>query len=702
MHRLAKFILKHRKSVLIVFTILVIVSAFLTPMVKINFNLIDYVPEDTPSTLAINTMNLEFKQSIPNARVYIPDVTLPQALDYKEQLRNSPDVTEVLWLDDTVDIFKPLVLQDQKTVEGYYKDGGALYQVTVKSDGDLPAALTALQEIAGPEGAVSGEMVDLARAQTAVQSEMLTIIAFAVPLALIILFLTTHSWMEPLLLLLGIGVAVILNMGSNIIFGEISFITQSVAAVLQLAVSMDYAIFLLHRFNQYRKEGYDIATSMEMAMVKAFSAITSSALTTIFGFLALVFMRFRIGPDLGFVLAKGVLFSQISVMFLLPVVTTYLYKWIDKTTHRSFLPSFAKPGKAVVKIRWLILPLALILVIPSYLAQSRNDFFYGMGAYEENSREMRDRSLIESTFGNNMQMVVMVPNNEPAKEKELNQKLQEIPEVKSVISLAGMIGAEIPVEVLPPEQIAQLRSENYSRMIVIADSKAEGEHAFGLANRLRDTVVSVYPENAHLAGENFSTLDMRDTIQVDNAIVNGLAILAVGIVLLLTFRSISLPLILLLTIESSIWINLAIPYFQGTTLSFIGYLIVSTVQLGATVDYGILFTQHYLDNRKLFGRKEAASRSFAEAFPALLPPAMILTLVGFILGMVSSIPVVSELGIVLGRGALLSFILVTTFLPALLMLFDSFIRVTTRKANFLPEKGKPMPTGTSNNSNESV
>ena len=686
MHRLAQFILKHRKLVLIVFAIFVIISAILTPMVKINFNLIDYVPEDTPSTLAINVMNQEFEQDIPNARVYIPDVTLPQTLDYKERLRQSPDVTEVLWLDDTIDIYKPLPLQDQKTVEGYYKDGGALYQVTVRSDGDLPTALTALQEIAGPEGAVSGQMVDLARAQTAVQSEMLTIIAFAVPLALVILFLTTRSWMEPLLMLLGIGVAVILNMGTNIIFGEISFITQSVAAVLQLAVSMDYAIFLLHRFNQYRNEGYDIATAMEMAMVKAFSAITSSALTTVFGFLALVFMRFRIGPDMGFVLAKGVLLSQVSVMFLLPVVTTYLYKWIDRTTHRSFLPSFVKPGKGVVKIRWLILPLTLLLVVPSYLAQSRNDFFYGMGAYEEDSRELRDRTLIESTFGQNMQMVVLVPNDQPVKEKELDQKLKEIPEVSSVISLAGMVGAEIPVEVLPPGQIEQLRSENYSRMIVIADSLAEGEHAFGLAERLRETVASVFPEDAHLAGENFSTLDMRDTILVDNALVNGLAILAVGLVLLFTFRSLSLPLILLLTIESSIWINLAIPYFQGTTLSFIGYLIISTVQLGATVDYGILFTQHYLDNRKRFGKKEAAARTFAESVPALLPPAMILTLVGFILGMISSIPVVSELGIVLGRGALLSFILVTTFLPALLMLFDSFIRVTTRKVDFLQKR----------------
>ncbi|MGI6546506.1 MAG: efflux RND transporter permease subunit [Fastidiosipilaceae bacterium] len=681
MERIAKFVLKHRKLVLFFFLSATVVSIFLMPFVRVNYNLADYVPSDAPSTEAMREMEREFEQSIPNAQVYIPDISIPQALEYKRNMIGDANILDVIWLDDVVDLRQPLAMQDQQTVDGYYLDGGALFQVTVDEE-DYTASLASLRALVGPDAAISGQVVDQANARAAVNSEMATIIIIAVPLALVILTISTHSWLEPLLLLLAIGVAVVLNMGTNIIFGEVSYITQSIAAVLQLAVSMDYAIFMLHRFNQYRQEGYETVEAMEKAMTKAFSAITSSAMTTIFGFLALVFMRFQLGPDMGLVLAKGVIFSLISVMFLLPIVTIYIYKWIDKTTHRPFLPNFAKLGKAVIKIRWVLLVLVILVVIPSYLAQSHNTFFYGMGAYEENSRELLDRQTIEEKFGNNMQMAILVPNDSRAKEKELDRRLKNLPDVKSVISLTGMAGAEIPIDILPQEQVRQLRSDQYSLFIVIADSLAEGDHAFGLASDLRAQVEAVYPQGAHLAGENFSTLDMRDTIRKDNRLVNGLAILAVGIVLLITFRSVALALILLLTIEASIWINLAIPYFQGTNLSFIGYLVISTVQLGATIDYGILFSQHYMDNRKLFGKITSAQRAYAESVPALLPPALILTTVGFILGIVSSLDVVSELGIVLGRGALLSLLLVTTFLPALLLLFDPIIERTTWKPEF--------------------
>ncbi len=682
MNKLAHSILKRRKLVLFAFLLAMIISILLTPQVGINYSLSDYVPDEAASTKAIKIMGEEFTQTIPNAQVFIPDLTLPEALQYKKQLQESLSVTEVMWLDDVVDMHKPLEFSDSKMVEAYYKDSGALFQVTV-SDNDQPGALKALQAIAGENGAVSGQLVDQANAQIAVFSEMGMIIAFAVPLALVILLVSTNSWFEPIILLLAIAVGVVLNMGTNIIFGEISFLTQAIAAVLQLAVSMDYAVFMLHRFNQYRNEGHEIQEALQMAVVKAFSAITASALTTVFGFLALVFMRFKLGPDLGFVLAKGVIFSLISVLFFMPVMISFSYKLMDKTSHRSFIPSMAKIGQGIVKLRWGILILVIFLLVPAFLAQKKNDFIYGMGAYEVGSREERDRELIRSKFGNNMQMAFLVPKNTPVQEKALNEALNEIPEVKSVISLVSMVGAEIPVDLLPSSQISALQSENYSRYVVIADSLPEGDAAFALAEKLRETVAGIYPENAHLAGENFSTLDMSDTIRTDNAIVNGLAVLAIGLVLLFTFRSLSLPLILLLTIEGSIWLNLSVPYFADTQLSYIGYLVISTVQLGATVDYGILYTQHYLDNRKLYAPKKAAALSLAEALPSLLPPALILTGVGYILGFVSSITIVSELGTVLGRGASFSLILVSTFLPALLIFFDKLVGKTTLKSRFI-------------------
>ena len=309
----------------------------------------------------------------------------------------------------------PLEMADPDLVAGYFADGNALYQVVTDIDNTVETKL-ALQEVAGEEGAVEGQLIDLANAQLAVSSEITMVMLFMVPLGVGILLLATESWLSPLLLLLSMGIAILLNLGTNIFKSEVSFLTQAVTAVLQLAVSMDYGIFLLHRYEEYRAADRAPVDAMREAIVKSASPILASSMTTVFGFLALIFMQFRIGPDLGIVLAKGVLFSLICVIFLLPVLILVFEKWVEKTRHRNFLPDFNPVAKAGAKLRLPILILVGLMIIPAFRAQQRNEFIYGNADYDRTSREYHDRNLIENKFGKQLSVALLVPKGEWGKE----------------------------------------------------------------------------------------------------------------------------------------------------------------------------------------------------------------------------------------------------------------------------------------------
>ena len=687
MNKVAQLIIRFKGVILALFIALSVVSGYFATQVKTNFDLFSYVPKTAASTIAIETMADAYDQDIPNAEIGVPDLTISQALEVKERIAALPYVKEVLWLDDQVDLATPIDLLDQKVVEGFYKDGMALYHVTVDEEAKAQDILGELQELAGPEGAVRGQVVETANMQSAITLEITRIIAIAVPVAFLILLIATKSWFEPVLFMVVIFVGVLLNMGTNIIFKDVSFITQAVSSILQLAVSMDYAIFLLHRFSDFREEGYPIEEAMRLAMVKSLVPILSSALTTFFGFLTLVFMQFRIGPDMGIVLAKGVILSLLSVFLLLPVLAVYTYKIIDKTTHRTLLPSFKTFSRLVIRIGVPVMIVAAVVALPAYIGQRSNDFLYGATSFPTGSREARDNELLNEHFAENMQMVLLVPKGQWAVEEQLAGDLLDLPEVKSVVGYVTQVGTAIPPDILPDRVISSLVSEQYSRLILIAESPAESPETYELAEKIRDMADEAYPQgDTHLAGSNFVLLDLKTTINKDMIIVNGLAILAIALVIMLAFRSLALPLLLVFTIELSIWINLAIPYLTGTPLNFIGYLVISTVQLGATVDYGILMAQHYMDHRQLLNRKEAAMKTVQTVAGSIIPPALILATAGFTLYAVSSMSVVSELGLVLGRGALISLVMVLFLLPNLLRLFDRFIEKTTWKLQMIPDR----------------
>jgi hypothetical protein len=687
MKKLADMIVKHKGIILVLFIILSLVSGFLATRVKTNFDIYSYVPKNAPSTIAIDTMLEEYEQDIPNAEIAVPNLSISEALSMKEKLASLSYVQEVLWLDDQVDLATPLALLDQKLVEGFYKDGVALYHVTLEEDSKAIDIVAELQELAGPDGAVRGQVVETANMQRGVSVEISRVLMVAVPVAIIILLFATTSWFEPILFMLVIFVGVVLNMGTNIVFDNISFITQAVGGVLQLAVSMDYAIFLLHRFRDYRQEGLSVEEAMKHAITKSFSPVSSSALTTFFGFLALVFMRFRLGPDLGIVLAKGVILSLLSVFFLLPVLAVYTYKIIDKTTHRSLLPSFKGLSRWVVRIGVPLMIIAALAIVPAFIGQRSNDFLYGSQSFPKGSREARDVAYMNEHFGENMQMVLLAPKGQWAAEERLAEDLLALPEMKSVVGYVTQVGTAVPPELIPDRVLSDLISDRYSRLILVAESPAESPQTYELAEKIRSMTEEAYPKgDALLAGANFVLLDMKTTINKDLGIVNGLAVAAIFIVIMIAFRSLALPILLVLTIELSVWINLAIPYLTGTPLNFIGYLVISTVQLGATVDYGILMAQHYLEHRQLLNRKEATKKTIQTVAGSIIPPALILAAAGFTLYAVSSISVVSELGSVLGRGALISLVMVLFLLPNLFRLFDPFIEKTTWKMTFSSDR----------------
>jgi len=666
-------VLNCKKTVLIIFLSLFVFSLLCSNLVAVNYDMADYLPENTKSTISLEILQEEFSGGIPNARVMVKDVSIPEALGFKEKIKAVEGVTEVTWLDDTVDIRVPLATLDAEMVETYYHDNTAVFTVTIDDDYRI-SAMDDIRNLYGAQGAITGAAVSDADATVNTVSEILKITVIAVVFVLLVLLLTTSSWLEPIVVLVGLGVAVILNNGSNLLFGEISFVTNAAGSVLQLAVSLDYSVFLLHRFDECLKENNDPKAAMVDALCKSTSPILSSGLTTVIGFLALCLMQFRLGVDLGLALAKGIAISLITVFIFMPVLIVTAHKWLKKTRHKPILPTLSKFGKIVGRVAVPLTCVFALIIIPSYLGSNANSFLYGASdMFGEDTQYSKDKVLIEEVFGQDSTYVLMVPKGDTVTETALSKELHTIPEIKSVISYVDLAGAEIPKEYLDADTLALLESENYSRMVLNVDVPPESEKTFAFVESVRAVADKYYPQENYLAGEAVSTYDLKQTVTADMVKVNLIAIGAVFLVLLITLKSLSLPLILVLCIETAIWINLSVPYFMDQPIYYIAYLIISSVQLGATVDYAILMTDRYRENRQTLDKKQAVWQTVNDVFVSIMTSGSVLTIVGLLLGYVSSIQLLAQLGVFVGRGAIFSLLIVLFVLPGLLYLFDSLV-----------------------------
>ncbi|MCD7768829.1 MAG: MMPL family transporter [Oscillospiraceae bacterium] len=679
MKRFYTGVVKHRVLILVLFLLAAVICLGLRQQVGVNYDVNDYLPAESASTVSLEVMEEEFSGGIPNVRVMLYDVTIPEALEYKERLEAVEGVTSVTWLDDAVDITAPLTTLDTDTVETYYKDGAALLTVTIGDEEDYIAAVDDIRAVIGDENAMTGSAVSTAVSATSTTAEVGRVAAFGIAFAMVVLFLTTSSWLEPFLVLAGLGIAVIINGGTNLMFGEISFVTNAAGSILQMAVSLDYSVFLLHRFDECREETEDIGQAMVTALCRSTDSILSSGLTTVIGFLALVLMRYRLGADLGLALAKGVAVSLITVFLFTPALLLTVYRLTDRLRHRT--PKLRLEGMGRV-IHKLTIPLTVafaLVIVPAFLASGSNEYYYGSShTFGEDTQLGADTAAIEAVFGQSDTYVLLVPGTDTAVQTALSDSLHELEHVTSIISYVDSVGAEIPLEYLDESTMRQLVSENYSRFVISVDVPYEGEETFALVEQVRAVAQEYYPDSYYLAGQGVSTYDLMETIQSDMLRVNLVAIGAVFLVLLLTQRSVILPVLLVLCIETAIWINLAVPYFAGQPVFYIAYLIISAVQLGATVDYAILMTDWYRENRQTTEKREALVHTVSGVTVSILTSGSVLTVVGLLMGYMSSNQLLAQLGMLLGRGAIFSLLATLLILPGLLTLFDG-IFIKNRK-----------------------
>ena len=673
--------LAHRKLVAAVFAVVVVVCALCIPHVRVNYSMTDFLPEDTHSVVSLGDMKEAFGAGIPNARIYAEGVDLAEAESLAERLGEIEGISGVMWLGSVVDTSYPMGLQDQETVNAWKTDEGYLFQVV--ADDILGAqALEEARAVAADAGAervsLTGNGVTTANAKTSTANDVALIMVVSVIVVLLILLLTSRSWFEPVIFLAAIGCAVVMNMGTNLVIGEISFISQICGAILQLAVSMDYAIVLLHTFRRCQGEFADPYEAMAHAMKRGFSVVLSSAAVTFFGFLSLAVMRYGIGVNMGLVLAKGIVFSFLSVMFLMPCLVLLCLKALDRLEHRYLMPSFEGFARVCHKIMAPAALAIVVIAVPCYFAEGKTDFEYGAQSFaKEGSAAAVETARINEAFGASETWVVMVPEGRWSDEQALVDDLRAVDHVTGITSYVTAAGSQMPTGVAPEGTVSQVISGGWSRLVVSLDVEGEGAETFQAVEDVRAAAQSHYGEDYRLIGNTVSVYDLRDTVREDSVRVQLFSMLAIGIVLALMFRSISIPVVVLLAIEAAIWINLAIPYFTGSSLNYIGYLVIEAVQLGAAVDYAIIYTREYFDRRKTLGPSEAARAAIKNSAITILTSASILVCAGAAVMGIATNGIISELGMLISRGAFLSMLIMFLLLPWLFKTFDGLIRRTS-------------------------
>ena len=654
---ISRLLLRHRRWVIAVFALLTVLGAFAYPQVKVNYSMADYLPQDAPSVVSLNDMKAAFGTGVPNARLYAEGISQAQADRLADDLADVDGVDEVMWLGSVVDVRTPAAVQDADTVSSWKTDDGYLYQLTIDSAKAVDA-IAQIRAVATDDGAsavsMSGDGVTTAEAQSSTGREILLILAVAV--------------------------AIVMNMGSNIVMGEISFISQICGAILQLAVSMDYAIVLLHTFRRVERDmpSATAEEAMAEAMRRSFVVILSSAAVTFFGFLSLTVMRFGIGVIMGVVLAKGIVFSFLSIMLLMPCLILALLRPLNALEHRYLMPSFSGLARACMRVALPAVVAIAVVAVPSYLAQDRNAFIYGASDFASPGSSVRVQAdHIEEAFGKSETWVIMVPEGRWADEQAVQDEVERLPHVTDVTSYISEAGRAMPVDIVPESQREQIVANGWSRLVVSMDVETDSDDAYAMVPRMRETVARHYGDDYRLVGTSVSTYDLRDVVRDDSVRVRFFSLGSIALVLMIMFRSLSIPVVVLLAIEASIWINLAIPYFTGDTLNYIGYLVIDAVQLGAAVDYGIIYTREYLDWRRRESAREATEHAIGHSAVTILTSASILAFAGLAVQMISTNGVIGEIGMLISRGALLAMLMMFLLLPWLFRACDGLIRRTS-------------------------
>ena len=746
MTKVARFIVDKRKAFYLVFIAAFLFCAASINKVQVNNDITSYLPAQTETRRGLTIMDEEFI-TLGTANVMVANVTYETAQELAKTLEQIPGVSEVAF-DDTTE---------------HYKDASALFTISFDGEETDPATVEAMNEVlAALEGYDVYSSTQIGRDESAsLQKEMTVILAIAAVVIVVVLLFTSKSYMEVPVYLIVFATAAVLNMGTNFIFGTISFITNSIAVVLQLALAIDYAIIFCHRYMEERDNGLSPREADIAALSKAIVEISSSSLTTISGLVALMLMQLRIGFDMGIVLSKGIVCSMLCVFLLMPGLLMLFSGPIDRTRHRNLVPKINFWGKAVVRLRYVLPPIFLVVVVAGAVLSSQCDYVFDTNDTDfDNKPDWRIADeKVADTFGSKNTIAVLVPRGDYNKEKYVLERVSQLPQVTQATGLANievedgrmltdemtprqfseLAGVDIElcrllyqayglsveeygaifqdpddyavplidvfeflleqkdkgVVSLTGEQedkvddlqeqldvgLEQLRGENWSRLVFVADMPTEGEETYALLDQIRAIAQEYYGEEVILVGNSTNAFDLASSFSGDNMKISILTALFVMIILLFTFKSAGLPILLVLTIQGSIWINFSVPVITGTNLFFLSYLVVSSIQMGATIDYAIVITNRYLELKTVLERKQAAVEALSQSFPTILTSGTIMAVAGFLIGGISTDATIGSVGQTLGRGTVTSIILVMTVLPQLLMLGDALIERTAITLN---------------------
>ena len=682
--RLAKKIVQLRVPILVLAVLLLIPSVIGMAHTRINYDMLTYLPEDMETVIGQDELMKDFGKGA-FSLIVIEDMQPEAVSKLRKSIEGVDHVDSVIWYDSLMNVSIPMELLPEKIYNAFNAENATLMAVFFDSSTSADVTMDAVAEIRGICGKqcfVAGMSALVLDLKNLCEKEEPVYVALAVVLAAVAMMLLLDSWLAPLVFLACIGMMVLLNLGTNIFFGEISYITKALAAVLQLAVTMDYSIFLWHSYNEQLKEHpEDHKEAMAAAIHQTFTSVLGSSVTTVAGFIALCFMSFTMGRDLGIVMAKGVILGVIGCVTVLPAMILLLDKPLQKTKHRCLIPDMTKASKGLLKIAPVLLVVFVLIAVPAWYGyrKTSDEVYYDMGEclpkdmeYVIANSKLTDKFEIASTH--------MILADASTKEKDVRamcREMESVKGVKNVLGLETLVGEDIPLEIIPDRMRRILESDRWKLLLVISEYRPASDEVNEQITAL-NTVLKKYDADGMLIGEAPCMKDLIETTGHDFTVVNAISIVLVFLIIFFVEKSVTLPILLISVIEVAIFINLGLPHYMGSTLPFIAPIAISTIQLGATVDYAILMTTRY-KNERLNGaeRKEAVQTALATSIPSVLVSGMGLFAATFGVAVYSNIDIVSSMCMLMARGALISMVSVILVLPALLLTFDRLICATT-------------------------
>lgn len=682
MQKFGRGVVKLRVPILIVSVLLLIPSIFGFLSTRINYDILSYLPSDIETMKGQDIMLDEFGKG-GFSLVMLDGMDDKDVEKVKEKIEKVDHVCDVLWYDTLADVSLPKEVLPDDIYDFFNTDNSTMMAVffdeATSADGSLEA-VKEIRSIAGEQCFVSGMSSVVEDIKDLTMQEAPMYVVIAVILTSIILALTMDSFLIPLFFMLSVGMAIIYNMGTNFIQGEISFITEALAAVLQLAVTIDYSIFLWHSYKEEKeKHPGDNKEAMAVAIGKTITSVVSSSITTVAGFLALCFMSYELGMDMGIVMAKGVVIGVICCITVLPSMILVFDKALEKTMHKDLVPSLEKPSKFIIKHHAAFIVLFIVVLIPAVYGQINTNVYYNLtDTLPKDLNSVIANTKLDEEY--NMATTHMLLVDADMKPKEVNSMLDEMGKVDGVsfsMSLDTLIGPSIPREIVPESVTKILKSDKWQLMLVGSEYKVASDEENAQIDEL-SKILKSYDKDGMLIGEAAATKDLIDITDHDFKVVNVVSIAAIFIIILVALRSVSLPIILVAVIEFAITVNMGVPCFTNTTIPFIASVVIGTIQLGATVDYAILMTTRYKTERNAGKDKhEAVTIALSTSMKSIMVSALGFFASTFGVGVYSSVDMISQLCTLMSRGAIISMITVICILPSMLMLFDKVIINTT-------------------------